>query len=360
MKQRVHTRNARLWDRLPRRRRLRQGGRPNNDILREKLLGFQISSAIHLAAKLELTKHLGNGPKTVQELAAVCSVKPEPLYQIMRCLAAEGIYREETFETFSNTPISSLLSREAPGPAWTFAILAGEMYFPAFSNLHHSLQTGESAFADLKGHSFWDYLGQHEELGASFDDMMTRLYDADIGALLQRYDFSSLGRLLDVGGGRGTFVRKLLARHPDLECGLFDLPAVSERNEKEFAEDGLRERCEILSGSFLEGVPSGFDAYLLKSVLHNWDDEHALRILRNCRSAGGANARLVVVDIIVPPGNEPSISKGIDLTMLALYGGKERSIVQFQRLLGDAGYQMDSVVEGASQSGLGIVLAKPV
>ncbi len=151
-----------------------------------------------------------------------------------------------------------------------------------------------------------------------------------------------------------------MAHHPEVTCGLFDLPAVSERNNDEFARDGLSVRCEILSGSFLDAVPSGFDAYLVKSVLHNWGDEEALRILRNCRSAGGNKTRLVIVDFIVPPGNEPSFAKGLDLTMLALFGGKERSLAQFERLLGDAGYRITSVVEGESQHGLGIILADPI
>jgi len=327
--------------------------------LMEKLQGFRISCAIHLAAKLELTKHLTGGPKSIPDLAEICLVAPDPLYQIMRSLAAEGIYREESFEVFANTSLSSQLDRDKPGPIWNYAIVVGELYVSAFANLFHSVKTGKSAFADLHGQSFWDYLSQHSELGAIFDDLMTRLYDGDVDYLLGLFDVPSLGRLLDVGGGRGSFVRALMARHPEVTCGLFDLPAVSERNNDEFAQDGLSARCEILSGSFLDGIPSGFDAYLIKSVLHNWGDEEALRILRNCRSAGGNNTRLVIVDFIVPPGNEPSFAKGLDLTMLALFGGKERSLTQFERLLGDAGYRITSVVEGESQIGLGIILADP-
>ncbi len=170
--------------------------------LMDKLQGFRISCAIHLAAKLELTRHLSDGPRTIRELAEVCSVAPGPLYQIMRSLAAEGIYREETFEVFANTSLSSQLDRDSPGPIWNYAILVGELYLSAFANLFHSVKTGESAFADLHGQSYWDYLSQHNELGAVFDDLMTRLYDGDVDYLLELYDFPSLGRLLDVGGGR--------------------------------------------------------------------------------------------------------------------------------------------------------------
>ncbi|WP_428670547.1 methyltransferase [Roseibium sp.] len=339
---------------------MEQSGLTDADRLMGKLQGFRISCAIHLAAKLELTEHLMDGPKSVQELAALCSVAAGPLYQIMRSLAAEGIYREETFEVFSNTNMSRLLHRDAPGPAWNYSIIVGELYVSTFANLFHSVKTGQSAFADLNGMSYWDYLGRNDELGAIFDNLMTRLYDGDVEYLLNLYDFTSLGRLLDVGGGRGSFVRALMARHPEVECGLFELPAVSGRNELEFAADGLGGRCEILSGSFLEEIPSGFDAYLVKSVLHNWDDEHAARILRNCRAAGGNSARLVIVDFIVPPGNEPSFAKGLDLTMLALFGGKERSLIQFDQLLAGVGYRIASVVEGESQRGLAIIVADPV
>lgn len=333
---------------------------PDATRLMGKLQGFRTSCAIYVAAKLELTKLLTDGPRSVQELATICSVHPGPLYQVMRSLAAEGIYQEESYEVFANTPMSQLLGRESPGPAWNYAVIVGELYVSAFANLLHSVRTGESAFADLHGTSFWDHLGCHDELATTFDNLMTRLYDGDVEYLLDLYDFSSLGRLLDVGGGRGSFVRSLMARHPHVQCGLFDLPAVSERNVKEFAEDGLSPRCEILAGSFLDSIPSGFDAYLVKSVLHNWDDESALRILRNCRAAGGLDSCLVIVDFIVPPGNEPSFAKGLDLTMLTLFGGKERSLAQFDRLLDGAGYRLASVVEGESKNGLGVIIANPV
>lgn len=328
-------------------------------LLMEKLQAYRISCAIHLAAKLELSELLRNGPRSVSDLAETCGVAPGPLYQIMRSLAAEGIYREESFEIFANTPLSSQLVRDNPGPIWSYSIIVGEVYMAAFANLYHSVKTGQSAFADLHGQSYWDYLGQHSDMGALFDGLMTRIYDGDVEYLLDLFDFPSLGRLLDVGGGRGSFVRALMARHPEVTCGLFDLPSVSERNIEEFARDGLSARCEVLSGSFLEAVPSGFNTYLIKNVLHNWGDDEALCILRNCRVAGGAKTRLAVVEFIVPPGNEPSFAKGLDLTMLAMFGGKERSLAQFERLLGDAGYHITSIVEGESQKGLGIILADP-
>lgn len=328
-------------------------------LLMSKINAYRISQAIYIAAKLGISKKLAKKQKSAGELADLCGVQPGRLYQVLRALAAEGIYTEDDQGRFSNTPMSEYLTEDAPGPFWANAIMVGERYYEAFGALMHSVQSGEAAFEKIHGESFYDNLSCHPDVGRIFDSMMTALYAGDIEYLLGLYDFSRFGRILDVGGGRGTFIRGLLSRGVTRECGLFDLPAVSERTRKEFTRDGLVDNCEIISGSFLDGLPKGFDTYLFKSILHNWSDNSVDTILRQCRAACGPDSRIAIVEYIVPHGNEPSFAKGLDLTMLALFGGKERSLKEFEALLRAARFELDEFVPPSTPAGMGLVVGNP-
>jgi hypothetical protein len=234
----------------------------------------------------------------------------------------------------------------------------GEMFFAAFGDLMHAVRTGRPAFDTVFGQPFFDFLSAHTELGRLFDSQMTTLYTREVEALLDAYDFSGAGRILDVGGGRGTVVRALLAHYPDIECGVFDLPEVVERTRNSFAADGLSGRCDMEAGSFFESVPAGYDSYLLKHVLHDWDDEKCAVILRNIRRTMPNDGRLLVLEHIVPPGNQPSTTKEYDLLMLVLFTGKERTEAEYRSLLTRTGFVLVRVVPTASL--LNVLEARPV
>jgi ubiquinone/menaquinone biosynthesis C-methylase UbiE len=234
----------------------------------------------------------------------------------------------------------------------------GEMLFASLGELMHAVRTGTPAFDKAFGQSFFDFLSTHKELGQLFDSQMTALYEREVDAILNAYDFAGVDRILDVGGGRGTVARALLTRFPDLKCGLFDLPAVADRARESFVADGLSDRCMIEAGSFLEAIPSGYDTYLLKHVLHDWDDAKCATILTNIRRAIGNDGRLLVLEHIVPAGNGPSITKEYDLLMLALFMGKERTEAEFRSLLAETGFDLVRVVHTASL--LNVLEARPV
>lgn len=327
------------------------------DSVMRLLNSYRFTQAVSVATRLGIPDLLADGPKTPRELAKLASAQEGPLYQILRASASRGVFAEDAQGRFSNTPMSECLRDGAAGPARNTALLIGESFFAAFSELMHSVQTGMPAFDKVYGQPFFDFLSTRNELGQVFDRQMTALYEREVEALLQGYDFADCGRVLDVGGGRGTVTRALLRHDPDLKCGLFDLPAVVERTRQAFAADGLSDRCAIEAGSFFEAVPSGYDTYLLKHVLHDWGDPQCAAILGSIRRAIGSDGRLLVLEHIVPAGNEPSMTKEWDLLMLALFGGKERNESEFRGLLAANGFELTRIVPTASL--LNVLEARP-
>jgi hypothetical protein len=234
----------------------------------------------------------------------------------------------------------------------------GEVLYDTFGQMMHSVLTGKPAFDQVFGRSFFDYLSTHEDLGRLFDIHMTNVYTDQMKSMLAAYDFGACGKILDVGGGRGTVVRTLLSYYPNLTCGLFDLPAVSARTRDSFAEEGLLSRCTIESGSFFESVPTGYDTYLLKHVLHDWDESACKLILSNIRQVISGQGRLLIVEHVVPPGNDPSTAKDFDLGMLCLFGGRERMEVEYRALLDTTGFLLERVFPSEAQ--MHVLEAKPV
>jgi hypothetical protein len=322
------------------------------------LNGYRFSQAVSVATRLGIPDLLADGAKAPEELAKLVAAQAGPLHQILRASASCGVFEEDDRGRFKNTPMSECLRRGAQGPGRNTALLLGEVLYTAVGDLMHAVRTGRPAFDKSFGGAFFDFLTDHGELGQLFDEQMTTLYEPQVAAVVEAYDFARVGRILDVVGGRGTVVRALLARFTDLRCGLFDLPAVADRARESFDADGLLGRCTIEAGSFFDSVPSGYDTYLLKHVLHDWDDARCVVILTNIRRAIGKDGRLLVLEHIVPPGNEPSTTKEYDLLMLALFAGKERSEREFESLLTRTGFGKVRVVQTASL--LNVIEARPI
>jgi hypothetical protein len=328
------------------------------DRLLQLLNGFRVTQALLVVIKLEIADKLADGSKTAGELAKLASVQPGPLYQVLRAVASLGVFAEDDAGRFSNTPMSEFLRSGAPPLARNSAKLIDEVHWRALGELTHAVRTGKPAFDKAFGTNFFGYLTSHEDLRAVFDMQMAALYAQQVNAMVEAFDFGKVGRFLDVGGGHGTVVRAVLARHPEVRCGLFDLPSVAERTEKSFAADGFADRCTVEAGSFFDSIPSGYDTYLLKHVLHDWNDEKAGEILGNVRRAMPREGRLLLLEYVVPEGNEPSLAKDFDLLMLSLFAGKERSEKEFRALLAANGFRLERIVPSTTL--LSVLEARPV
>jgi hypothetical protein len=322
------------------------------------LNGYRFSQAVSVATRLGIPDLLGDGPKSAGDLAKLTSTQPGPLYQVLRASASVGVFSEDDSGRFTNTPMSECLRTDATGPGRKVALLIGETHFAAFDQMMHSVRTGMPAFDKVFGQPFFDFLATRKDLGQVFDSLMTALYESEVAGMLNAYDFAGAGRILDVGGGRGTVARALLAHDPALRCGLFDLPAVASRARDAFDAEGLLDRCRVEAGSFFEAIPSGYDSYLLKHVLHDWDDDKCAVILTNIRRAIREDGLLLVLEHIVPPGNEPSMTKEYDLLMLILFAGKERAEAEFRSLLARTGFELIRIVPTGSP--LNVLEARPV
>jgi hypothetical protein len=253
-------------------------------------------------------------------------------------LSAEG-------DRFGQTPLSELLVTDAPGSLRWFAVSElGQEHYPAWGNLMHSVKTGGIAFDNFFGMDVWKYFSQNPEEAAVFNDSMSGVTAATNEAIINLYDFSGFKKLIDVGGGHGGLLTSILNKNPNLKGVLFDAPAVIEGARPKLEAAGLSDRCETVSGDFFKSVPAGGDAYIMKWIIHDWDDQKSNTILRNVRNQIPANGRLILVDCVVPETDEPHFSKFIDLNMLVMTGGKERTEKEFRELLAAAGFRLLRVI----------------
>ena len=237
-------------------------------------------------------------------------------------------------------------------------MMIGQEAFHAWGDLLYSVQTGGCAFEKAYGKPLFEFLGEHPEKARIFDAAMTSVHGRESAAMLDAYDLSNIGTFVDVGGGNGKTLMAVLARYPSLQGVLFDVPHVVEAAGLNFQDAGLAARCRSVGGSFFEEIPSGGDVYLLRHIIHDWYDQQATQILRNCRRAMHQGAKLLVVESVILPGNEPAIGKMLDLAMMVLPGGMERTETQYRALLAAAGLQLERIVPTAAD--VSVIEARPV
>ncbi len=308
------------------------------------ITGYWVSQAVYVAAKLGLADRLADGPRTADDLARNTGTQPRPLYRLLRALASVGVFAEDAAHRFGLTPLADCLQSNVPGSQWAMAVMAGEEHYAAYGDLLSSVRTGRPAFETVYGQPVFDFLAEHPEQAALFDRAMVSVHGRETAAMLDAYDFSGVRVLADLGGGNGSVLTAVLGRHPALRGILFDLPGVAERARADIEAAGLAGRCQVVGGSFFESVPGGADAYLMRHIIHDWDDEHSARILRNVHRATGAGGRLLVVESVIPPGNEPAFAKLLDLTMLVIPGGQERTRAEYEALFQSGGFRLTRVV----------------
>lgn len=322
---------------------------PPHVAMLEMISGFWISRAIYIAAKLGIADHLHDQPKSAEELAAVTGVHAPSLYRVLRALASVGVFAQDNDNRFRLTPLSETLRTDVRGSLRAFAIVElGEEHYPAWGELLRSVKTGGVAFDHVFGVPIWEYFARHPENAKTFDDAMTEMTLAVNNAVLSSYDFSSIVKIVDVGGGHGSLTAAILKSNPGMKGVLFDLPPVIEGARARIEAEGIADRCELVGGDFFESVPRGGDAYILKWIIHDWDDERAVAILRNCHRAMIENGKLLLVEAVVPPGSEPHLSKFMDLNMLVMTGGRERTEEEYRLLLKAAGFRLTRIIPTGS------------
>jgi O-methyltransferase domain/Dimerisation domain len=313
-------------------------------LMRQLIAGYWHTQCVYVAAKLGIADLLKDGPVSSDDLAKKTKTHPPALYRLLRGLASLGVFAEEGERRFALTPAAALLRDDIPGSQRAMAIMMGEEHYKSWGELVSSVQTGKPAFEMIFGKPVFEFLSERPEQAAIFDRAMVGVHGRETSAVLDAYDFSAFSSIADIGGGNGSTLSGILERHPALHGTLFDLPGVIGRARQNVEKAGLSNRLHLVAGDFFESVPSGADAYFLRHIIHDWEDEKALRILENVRRAMGEEGRVLVVESVIPPGNDPCFGKLLDLTMLVIPGGQERTEDEYHTLFGKAGFRLSRIV----------------
>ena len=306
--------------------------------------GFWIGRCLYVLAKLGLADLIKDTPQTAGELATATGTHGPSLFRVLRALASVGVITQDDRNRFGATALSDTL-RNVPGSMRAFAMTElGEEHYPAWGELLHSVRTGGIAFDKAFGEPVWDFFAKHPENAKIFNDAMSGMTAQANEALHAAYDFAGIKKIMDVGGGHGGLVTSILETNPAMTGILFDSPQVIEGAQPKIQASAIADRCEVVGGDFFQSVPAGADAIILKWIIHDWNDEQSVAILRNCREALPENGKLMLVEAVVPVTSEPHFSKFIDLNMLVMTGGRERTADEFRRLYEDSGFKLTRIV----------------
>ena len=311
------------------------------------LSGLMLGNIVACVAKLGIPDLVEHGPKSVDELAKQSSTHPATLYRLLRASASVGVLSENDDGTFCETPLSAVLcSNATPSLRW-FAIMHGvEWHNRGWEQLEYSVRTGKRAFDKAMGMPIFEYLKHHPEESQAFNQCMTDLSTIDSPAVADAYSFTGIKSIVDVAGGQGLMLATILARNPHMKGTLYDLPHVVE-GAKNAALKSVIDRCSVASGNMFECVPSGADAYIMKHIIHDWTDAECIKILQACRTAVNPSGKLLVVDTVVPLGNDFHPGKFMDIQMLLFPGGCERTEKQFRDVFSAAGWKLSRVIPTA-------------
>lgn len=319
--------------------------------------GYFLSRSIGVAAKLGIADLLSQGPRATGDLAVATNTNPDALYRVLRALACTGVFQETEHGAFANTPLSETLRADVPGSIRNMVLfLCDEMHWKVYAQFDYSVETGKAAFDHVYGMPPFRWLQQDPKAAQAFDAAMASHSSMDAEAVAGAAEFASGDIVADIGGGNGKLLATILARHPGTRGILYDLPhAVGHARSAGLAP---ADRCEFIGGDFFESVCGGANIYLMKHILHDWDDEKSVQILRNIRTAIPAGGRVWVIELMLPPGNEPGFAKFLDLEMLLITGGRERTPDEYGALFAKSGFRMTKV--RPTRSPLAIFEAEPV
>ena len=304
------------------------------------------AAALGAVAELGIADHLAGGPRTAADLAARTGANEDAVYRVLRALAMVGVFTETAPRTFALTPAGELLRSDAPGSVRDLVVwMCDAFHFRVYAELTEAVRTGEPIGDKVVGMPVFEYLERNPELAARFNNAMTNFSAGVAPAVLQAYDFSGIGVLVDVAGGHGMLLSTILRQYPLMRGILFDAPHVI-AGATAPDELGVADRCEKVSGDFFKSVPTGGDAYLMKHIIHDWNDERSGVILRNIRAAlaGKPRGKVILVEAVIKPGNEPDLAKFIDIEMMLLPGGRERTEAEFKALFERNGFKLTRIV----------------
>src|SRR5215510_12461868 len=322
---------------------------PPTMVMLQMITGFWVSRTIYVAAKLGLADLVKDGAKTAEELAKATGTHPPSLYRVLRALASVGVFVEDDQRRFAQTPLSETLRSDIMGSLRAMAMAElGQEHFPAWGNLMHSVKSGEIAFDNLFKQSVWEYYARNPEDARNFNESMRGLSEIINAAVIEAYDFSGVDKIVDVAGGTGGLIVAILGAHPRMRGVLFDLPHVIAEAGPLLDAAGVRARCATAAGDFFRSVPEGGDAYVMKWIIHDWDDEKSTAILKNIHRAMNKKGKLLLIEMVVLEGNQPDLSKFLDLNMMVMTGGRERTEAEFKSLLAASGFELTRVIRTTS------------
>ena len=340
------------------RERTMQQQTPPQSAVMHIIAGYWVSRTVYLAAKLKLADVVGDNGATLPDIAARTGTCPTELARLMRALASHGFFEREADGRFVQTPLSETLRTGTPGSMRGLAEAElGHDHYESWGDAESCLRQGGTAFERLYNMPVWRYYADNPATEALFGEAMTNFTTIANSGILGSYTFKATRKVVDVGGGYGQFLASILDQQPEANGVLFDLPTLIGDVARKDALTRYGNRVEVLGGDFFESVPIGGDLYLLKFILHDWDDDHSVKILRNVRRAIASDGKLAVVEIVLPPHNEPHIGPLIDLNMMVMTGGRERTKNEYRDLLAAAGFHLDQVV--GTRSPFSVIEASP-
>lgn len=334
-----------LWERSP------------SAQLHDMATGYRDTQSLYVVAKLGVADLLADGPKTADELAASLGVQPRALFRVLRTLAGRGVFTQDASDRFGLTDLGAPLRSDHPQTIRHALIMHGELHYQAAGALLHTVQTGQTGFEHLYGKGLFDYLADHPEDSATFNAAMAN--SSGVWASpIREYDFRGVKTVVDIGGGKGTLLATLLERNRHLRGVLYDLPQGVREAPAYLRSRGVADRVEIRTGDAFRSVPTGGDVYVFSRVLHDWPDDKARLLLANTRKAMSRDSRLLLWEAVVPNGDTPSSTKNIDLTMLFLLGGAERTEAEWREMLAATGFELTRITVTGGM--FDMIEAKPV
>lgn len=313
---------------------------------------------IAVAAELGIADHLATGPQTPSELANACSVHAPSLYRMLRYLASIGIFEEDDAGAFHNTPASETFREGVTGSLRSMVRQSWQdVVWDTYKALPENITTGTPAFTLAHGEPFFSFLANNPDKGALFDESMALMSGAENAVIANTYPFEGAATVVDIGGGRGGLLAEVLKMHQNTRGVLFDQAQVLEEPEH-LKSANVLEQCELVSGDFFKSIPTGGDVYMLKRILHDWSDADAITILKNIRAAMSPDSRVAVIDAVIKPGNDPDPNKYLDMGIMTLLEGRERTAEEFEELFQAAGLKLRRILPTPAPSTMSIVEGK--
>jgi hypothetical protein len=316
---------------------------------------IMLARSLGIVADLGVADIVADGPKSMEELSEATGCDRDSLYRLLRMLGGHGVFAEDKQGRIKLTPRAELLQADHPDSVREMFVLGWQdIQWNTYYALPEAILTGEIAFENAHGKGFFDYLAEHPELNAMFDRRMAVVSHAENEQVANVYDFADHASVIDIGGGLGGLLAAIIERHPNVVAALYDQPQVL-ADPVNLREAGLLDTVARIAGDFFYNVPTGFGLYVMKRIIHDWDDDRAVGILRSCRDAMAETSRVLVIDAVMKPGNEPDPNKNLDLTIMALTPGRERTEDEFAALFAAAGLRLTRVIPTKSPSTLSLV-----